>query len=252
MLLRDATLPAPLATILVVEDDPELSALLVRFLTQSGYDAESVADGRAMDAILTRRSFDLILLDLLLPGESGFDLCRRLRAASNIRIIMLTALADVGNRVAGLEMGADDYVNKPFELVELRARIRAVLRRNAPPSPLGIVPTDHALRFPGWRFEPERRALYTDSGIRMALTGTETDLLLVLCRHAGQVIGRRQLIVLTRGNETAMDERGIDLLVCRLRRKLAQGGQQLDLIHTVRGGGYMFGAPARLPDDATA
>ena len=213
------------AFILVVEDDPGINALITRFLRQSGYNAEGVRNGREMDAAMGRQTVDLVLLDLLLPEETGLDICRRLRATGDARIIMVTALAEVTDRVAGLDLGADDYVSKPFELVELGARIRAVLRRGAAPK-AGLEPVSSGgpMRFAGWRFEPERRLLYTEAGVRMALTGAETDLLLVLCRYAGQVMSRRELITLTRGDRYAIDERSIDLLVSRLRRKLAQGG----------------------------
>jgi len=227
--------------ILVVEDDPEINAMIMRFLRQSGYKAEGVTNGREMDAAMARQVFDLILLDLLLPEETGLDLCRRIRATSDARIIMVTALAEVTDRVVGLELGADDYVGKPFELVELGARIRAVLRRGAVRDTASVPGAfGGALRFAGWRFEPERRLLYTEAGVRMALTGAETDLLLVLYRHSGQVVTRRQLITLTRGEGYAIDERSIDLLISRLRRKLAQGGQKRELIRTVRGDGYIF------------
>ncbi|MDR3438654.1 response regulator transcription factor [Telmatospirillum sp.] len=231
--------------ILVVEDDHEINALITRFLRKSNYIAVGVGNGREMDAAMAGQVFDLVLLDLLLPEENGLDLCRRIRATSDACIIMVTALAEVTDRVAGLELGADDYVSKPFELVELGARIRAVLRRGQPsgvvaPPPAPAPAPAGGLRFAGWRFEPERRLLYTESGVRMALTGAETDLMLVFYRHAGQVVTRRQLIALTRGDEDAIDERAIDLLVSRLRRKLAQGGRQLELIRTVRGDGYLF------------
>ncbi|WP_199175545.1 response regulator transcription factor [Telmatospirillum siberiense] len=229
--------------ILIVEDDPDINALITRFLKKSGYQAEGVANGREMDVAMAKHPFDLVLLDLMLPGETGLDLCRRIRATSDARVIMVTALAEVTDRVAGLELGADDYIGKPFELIELAARIKAVLRRGAPrkSETAGTPEVIHdSLHFSGWRFEPERRLLYTKTGVRMALTGAETDLLLVLYRHAGQVVSRRQLIVLTRGDEDAIDERTIDLLVSRLRRKLAQGGRQLELIRTIRGDGYLF------------
>lgn len=232
--------------ILVVEDDPDINLLITRFLRQSGYETQGVSNGREMDAAMLSQAFDLILLDLLLPGETGHQLCRRIRATSDARIIMVTALAEVTDRVAGLELGADDYVAKPFELIELGARIKAVLRRGPPNAGEGAFfgPGGGGLHFSGWRFEPERRLLYTKSGVRMALTGAETDLMLVFCRHAGQVVTRRQLIALTRGDEDAIDERAIDLLVSRLRRKLAEGGRQLELIRTVRGGGYLFDTDA--------
>jgi two-component system, OmpR family, response regulator len=227
--------------ILLVEDDPEISALVARFLRNEGYVVAAVGNGRAMDAAMAEQKFDVALLDLMLPQESGFDLCRRLRATSDLRIIMVTALAEVRDRVAGLDQGADDYLSKPFELVELGARIRAVLRRGiVSDAPGRSASGTKGLSFAGWRFEPERRALYTPKGVRMALTGAETDLMLVFLGHARQVLSRSQLIELTRGAEGIVEERTIDLLISRLRRKLAQGGRQLELIRTVRGDGYVF------------
>lgn len=235
--------------ILVVEDDPRINALVSRFLRQSGYEVGSAGDGVEMDAALARQSFDLILLDLMLPGETGLEICRRLQITSDARIIMVTALGEVADRVTGLELGADDYISKPFDLEELRARIRAVLRRGAKHRSGGTPGTvTGGLSFAGWRFEPERRLLYTEAGVRMTLTGAETDLLLVFCRHAGKVVTRRQLITLTRGEEYAIDERSIDLLVSRLRRKLAQGGHDVELIRTVRGDGYLFDVESPEPN----
>lgn len=243
MTTADVSTTKPEIHILVVEDDPDINALITRFLRKSGYLAEGVSDGREMDAAMARHPFDLVLLDLMLPGETGHDLCRRIRATSNACVIMVTALAEVTDLVAGLESGADDYVSKPFELIELGARIKAVLRRGTPRKTISAESSEagkNALHFSGWRFEPERRLLYTKTGVRLTLTGAETDLLLVFYRHVRQVVSRRQLIALTRGDEDAIDERAIDLLVSRLRRKLAQGGRQLELIRTVRGDGYLF------------
>jgi len=229
------------AHILLVEDDPDISALVTRFLRNSGYGVTSVADGRAMDTVMAERRVDLVLLDVMLPGETGFALCRRIHATSAARVIMVSALAGVADRIAGLDLGADDYVGKPFELEELGARIRSVLRRSAPRDAAGPAePPSGGLHFATWRFEPERRALYTAKGVRMALTGAEADLLLVFHRHARQVLSRAQLIALTRGADGSVEERTIDLLVSRLRRKLAEGGRQLELIRTVRSGGYVF------------
>lgn len=224
------------ARILLVEDDPEISALMVRFLSGLGYGVDAVGDGHAMTAAIAARKIALVLLDVMLPGDSGFDLCRRIRASSPARIIMVTSLADLSYRVAGLDLGADDYISKPFELDELGARIRAVLRRGSSDRS----PSDPELHFAGWRFAPEHRVLYSPRGVRMALTGAETDLMLVLCRHPRQVLTRARLIELTRGDGQTVEERTIDLLVSRLRRKLAHGGRQLELIRTVRGDGYRF------------
>ncbi|WP_284948235.1 response regulator [Acidisoma cladoniae] len=227
--------------ILVVEDDDDIRALILRYLTRSGYVVVGVADGSGLDREMARQPFDLILLDVMLPAETGFELCRRIHTISQARIIMVTALAEVTDRVAGLELGADDYVGKPFELVELGARIKAVLRRGVPRE---LTPQANAaaagLHFAGWRFEPERRVLYTSGDVRMTLTGAETDLMLVFYHHPGRVLSREELIALTRGASFIVEERTIDLLISRLRRKLAHGGRQLELIRTIRGDGYVF------------
>jgi two-component system OmpR family response regulator len=220
------------ARILVVEDDPEIRALMLRYLEAAGYKVAAVPDGLGMDALMAKQPIDLVLLDLMLQHETGFDLCRRIRVTSDARIIMVTALSSVADRVVGLDLGADDYIGKPFELAELGARIRAVLRRGGDPS--------DGLHFAGWRFEPERRALFSARGVRMMLTGAETDLLLAFSRHPHEVLGRAQLITLMRGSGELIAERTIDLLVSRMRRKLAQGGRQLELIRTVRSDGYVF------------
>jgi two-component system, OmpR family, response regulator len=223
------------AHILMIEDDPEITSLVARYLRSAGYIVSAAADGRGMETVLAHQRVDLVLLDLMLPHGTGFDLCRRIRATSAARIIMVTALASVTDRVAGLDLGADDYIGKPFELAELGARIRAVLRRGDSGDA-----ASREVRFAGWRFEPERRALYSARGVRLTLTGAEVDLLLAFCGHAHQVLSRSQLITLTRGERDAVTERTVDLLVSRLRRKLAQGGRQLELIRTVRSDGYMF------------
>jgi DNA-binding response OmpR family regulator len=224
------------AHILVVEDDAAISAMVTSFLQIEGYSVDAVSNGRALDVRLARSRVDLILLDIMLPEESGLDICKRIRAAGDTRIIIVTALAEVADRVAGLDLGADDYIGKPFELVELAARVRAVLRRIAPRG----AGTHDMLQFAGWRFEPARRLLYTPKGVRTALTGSETDMMLTFYQHPGQVLSRAQLMSLLRGRDGVMEERAIDLLVSRLRRKLAHGGRQLELIRTVRGDGYEF------------
>jgi DNA-binding response OmpR family regulator len=224
------------ARILVVEDDAAISAMVTSFLQIEGYSVDAVSNGRALDVKLARSRVDLILLDIMLPEESGLDICKRIRATGDTRIIIVTALAEVADRVAGLDLGADDYIGKPFELVELVARVRAVLRRIAPHG----AGTLEMLQFAGWRFEPARRLLYTPKGVRTALTGSETDMMLTFYQHPGQVLSRAQLMALLRGRDGVMEERAIDLLVSRLRRKLAHGGRQLELIRTVRGDGYEF------------
>jgi DNA-binding response OmpR family regulator len=224
--------------ILIVEDDPEISRLVTQYLREKNYHVDSVADGKAMNVILASQAIDIVLLDLMLPDDSGFDLCKQIRATSVARIIMVTALASLSARVAGLDAGADDYVSKPFALPELEARIRAVLRRGLDGNEKSSAAA--GVRFGGWRFEPERRILYSPRGVRITLTAAEADLLLAFQKHAHQVLSRPQLIELTRGKSEGVSDRAIDLLVSRLRRKLALGGRQLEIIQTVRSDGYVF------------
>ncbi|GCE85088.1 two component response regulator [Komagataeibacter diospyri] len=227
-------------SVLIVEDDMDIRSLLARFLSHRGYHVASAMTAAEVLAIIAQRPPDIVLLDLMLPQESGHDICRLIRDRSRAPIIMVTALADVRERIAGLDLGADDYISKPFDLEELAARMRAVMRR--PP-----IPTDHAARRPGygyrfgnWIFTPEKRALYSTEGVRMTLTGAETDLLLLFWNHAGMLLGREQIIELLYNAPGAVEERTIDLLVSRLRRKLAHGGRQLEMLRTVRGDGYVF------------
>ncbi|WP_241015040.1 response regulator transcription factor [Burkholderia sp. Ac-20379] len=235
--------------ILIVEDDPDISAPLAEFLAGKGYAMQVAGSVEAADAALRTFAADLILLDVMLPGEDGLALCRRLRAHGGPRIIMLTALDEPTDKVVGLEMGADDYVSKPFDLRELLARIRAVLRRheggtgNASPADAEAAPpaaTELVMQFSGFTFYPYRRFVRSPAGLRIPLTGAETDLLLVLCQHVRQVLSREALIELTRGRNFPIAERSVDLLVSRLRRKLAGDDPFDEAIRTLRAGGYAF------------
>ncbi|WP_084597500.1 response regulator transcription factor [Acetobacter cibinongensis] len=231
--------------ILIVEDDPEICGLLKRFLQKLGYTVSTALNLAGVETLQKSHSIDLALLDIMLPDEDGYALCQHLRQTSEARIIMVSALSDIHDRISGLDLGADDYVAKPFDLEELAARIRAVLRR---PQSERVAPAASAAvqhyRFDNWVFEPSKRALYGKTGIRVALTGSETDLLLALCQNAHHVFNRTELLSLIRGDEKNVDSRAIDLLVSRLRRKLSHEGRQLELIRTIRGGGYVFD-----PDD---
>lgn len=229
--------------ILIVEDDPEISAPLTTFLASKGYTARVAGRVDTAEQVLRECTIDLVLLDVMLPGESGLDFCRRLHAQRGPRIIMLTALSESMDKIVGLELGADDYVTKPFELHELLARIRAVLRR--PPALSEVLqrpPLIQALTFSGFTFLPYRRLLRSPEGLRVPLTGAETDLLFVFCQHPRQVLSREELIGLTRGEGFPIAARSIDLLVSRLRRKLAGNGPLHEIIHTVRTDGYAFQA----------
>lgn len=227
--------------ILIVEDDLDIRDLLTAFLEEKGFIASACASAEKAKPILARCDVDLVLLDVMLPGADGFEFCRILRLSEGPRIIMLTALNEPVDKVVGLELGADDYVSKPFDLRELLARIRAVLRR--PALTAGhprAVDTEPVLRFSGFAFYPQRRFLRSPTGLRVPLTGAEADLLLVFCKNARRVLSREELINLSRGEGFAIAPRSVDLLVSRLRRKLAGEDPLAELIRTIRTDGYAF------------
>jgi two-component system OmpR family response regulator len=227
--------------ILIVDDHREIRELISRALAKEGFRVSAAADGRAMRQVLADSRVDLILLDLMLPGEDGLSLCRSLRSQSNIPIIMLTAKGDEVDRVIGLEMGADDYLPKPFGSRELVARIRAVLRRsrdNPAPAPRGVQPKQY--RFDRWRLDTSRRELIRDDGTVVPLSTGEYDLLVVFVERPQRVLSRDQLLDLARGRATTTLDRSIDTQVSRLRRKLEDDPTNPSIIKTVWGGGYMF------------
>ena len=229
--------------ILVVDDDREIRDLLARFLERHQLRVTAVRDAREARRAWPNGHFQLVVLDLMLPGESGLDLARYLRTQSNVPIVMLTAMGEETDRIIGLELGADDYVAKPFNPRELLARIRAVLRRAGEPSvPSGAAGGSRALRFAGWTLEPARRRLLNPEGAEVALTGGEYDLLVALLERANRVLTRDMLLDLLRGRQAGPFDRAIDVAVSRLRRKLEDGGRNAQLIKTVRGGGYVLAA----------
>jgi two-component system OmpR family response regulator len=230
---------SPCPHILFVEDDREIRGLVSRFLKSNDMRVSTATDGREMDQVLADGSFDLIVLDVMLPGEDGFDICRRLRAASNLPVIMLTAKGEEIDRIVGLELGADDYLTKPFNPRELLARIRAVLRRGTAGMPAKA--DERAIfEFDGWRLDSHVRQLQNPDGARIALTGAEFDLLHAFCERPRRVLSRDQLIDLTQGRGAAPFERSIDVLVSRLRQKLERSPKEPTIIQTIRSGGYMF------------
>lgn len=233
--------------ILIVDDHRELRDLVSRVLTKEGFRVSAAAGGRAMRQVLADSRIDLILLDLMLPGEDGLSLCRTLRAESNIPIIMLTAKGDELDRVIGLEMGADDYLPKPFGSRELIARIRAVLRRttdNASTAKPATRPKQY--QFDRWRLDTGARELIRDDGTTLPLSTGEYDLLIVFVERPQRVLSRDQLLDLARGRAAGSFDRSIDTQVSRLRRKLELDPSEPKIIKTVWGGGYMF-APAVSP-----
>ena len=233
----------PASHILVVDDDREIRDLLPRLLRKHGFRVTGAADGREMRKVLEAARIDLVVLDLMLPGEDGLSLCRWLRANSRIPVIMLTAMGEDTDRIIGLEMGADDYLPKPFNSRELVARVRAVLRRSAALPAAAESADAGPLTFSGWRLDPARRELHRPDGTLVPLTSGEFDLLVVLAERPNRVLNRDQLLDLTKGRDAVPFDRSIDVQISRLRRKLEDDPKQPALIKTVRGGGYLF-APA--------
>ena len=230
---------APTPHILVVEDDREISALVARYLRGNDFRVSVAGDGREMDRVLADAQVDLIVLDLMLPGESGLSLCRRLRAGSTIPILMLTAKSEEIDRIVGLEIGADDYLGKPFNPRELLARIRAILRRGSGsrrPDDGGA----RRLHFRGWTLDSALRQLVSPEGARVAITGAEFDLLHALCLRPGRVLSRDQLLDLTQGRAAGPFERSIDVLVSRIRQKVERDARHPEIVQTIRSGGYLF------------
>lgn len=227
------------AHILIVDDDREIRDLLQEFYQKHGMRVSTARDEDEMQAALRRVAVDLIVLDVMLPGKGGLDICRDLRAHSNIPIIMLTAVTETVDRVVGLEMGADDYVAKPFDPRELLARTRAVLRR---PSAAGTAhrPLPQVYKFAGWTLDASRRRLLRPDGVRVELTTAEFNLLHTLVRSAQRVLSREQLVELSNQNGDYSYDRSVDILVSRLRRKMEDDPRAPRLVLTVRGGGYQF------------
>ena len=226
--------------VLVVDDDVEIRNLLSDYLRKNGYQATAVADGKAMRGVLARSRIDLIVLDLMLPGEDGLSICRRLRTESETPVIMLTALSEETDRIVGLEMGADDYLGKPFNPRELLVRIKTVLRRyRSLPQNLR---TDDArfIRFSGWTLNTAQRHLVSPDGVVVALSGAEYQLLRIFLSHAAQILSRDQLMMLTKGHESDPMDRTIDLRVSRLRHRLGDESAEPRIIKTVRGEGYFL------------
>ncbi len=228
--------------ILIVDDDRDIRDLLARFLERNRFRVTTARDGRDARRAWINGHYQLVVLDLMLPGESGLDLARWMRSQGNVPIIMLTAMGDETDRIIGLELGADDYVPKPFNPRELMARMRAVMRRTAERDerkPEGDV---RVLRFAGWVLEPLRRRLLNPDGVEVPLTGGEYELLLALLDRANRVLTRDMLLDLLRGRQAGPFDRAIDVAISRLRRKLEDDGRNAQVIKTVRGGGYVLAA----------
>ena len=226
--------------LLIVDDDRGIRELLAEYLGKNGYRTTTVADGRQMRQVLDGARVDLVILDLMLPGEDGLSLCRDLRAKSNVPVIMLTALGEETDRIVGLEMGADDYLPKPFSPRELLARIKGVLRRarSLPDEPQ--VAVARRLRFGDWCLDLEARHLLDANGQVVALSGGEFRLLKIFVDHPKRVLSRDQLMDLLQGRDHYPFDRSIDVQVSRLRRRLKDTGREPQLIKTMRGVGYVL------------
>jgi DNA-binding response OmpR family regulator len=233
----------PTPHILLVDDDPALREMLKAYLADHELRVTTLTCGAEMRACLDREAVDLVLLDLRLPGEDGLQLVRELRERGNLPIVLLTGLSEEADRVMGLELGADDYVTKPFSPRELLARIHAVLRRYQVAATLPERDgARRAFRFDGWELNLRTRRLLSPAGTPIELSNGEFSLLVALCGAAGRVLSRDQLLSLSRLHETEVYDRSIDVQILRLRRKIEADPARPELIRTQRGAGYLFNA----------
>ena len=226
--------------ILIVDDDRELRDLLSRFLTANGFRVTVARDAREMGKVLGEAAIDLVVLDVMMPGKDGFTACRELRATNDVPLIMLTAVSDPTDRIVGLELGADDYLPKPFNSRELLARMRALLRRTATSPRRVAAGTTQSLQFAGWTLDVGRRCLLSPEGTMVTLSTGEFDLLLAFLEHPQRTLTRDQLLDLARGRSPVPFDRSIDVQVSRLRRKIEADPRLPQIIATVRGDGYML------------
>jgi two-component system OmpR family response regulator len=229
--------------IAVVEDDREIRALVVDLLAREGFEAVGCRTTSEFDQLNERRRIDLAVLDIMLPGEDGLSLCRRLRASGDMPVLMVTAKGDDIDRIVGLEVGADDYLPKPFNPRELVARVRAILRRTRDQHRAAPAAASERYRFGGWSLDVGARALLDPGGSDVELTAGEFDLLLCFVTHPQRVLNRDQLLDWTRGRSAGPFDRAVDVQLSRLRRRLATASGGETMIKTVRGGGYQFTLP---------
>jgi two-component system, OmpR family, response regulator len=232
--------------VLVVDDDAEIRDLLREYLEKNGYRVTTVADGKGMWTALEPGRPDIVVLDLMLPGDDGLTLCRKLRSRSEVPVIMLTARGEETDRIVGLEVGADDYLAKPFNPRELLARIKSVLRRSRT-LPDNLQPeTAGRMRFAGWTLDLAARNLVSPAGVVVALRGTEFRLLRVFLAHPNRVLNRDQLIDFMLSRDASPFDRSIDVQVSRLRHRLGEDAKEPAIIKTVRGEGYVLSAPVEV------
>lgn len=234
------------SSILIVDDHPSIREPLATYLARFDFEVETAADGVAMRQRLAQRAFSLIVLDVMLPGEDGLSLCRYVSEHLKIPVILLTAVTEQADKIAGLEVGADDYVLKPFDPRELVARIRSVLRRARPVALASADPVEDrpapVYEFDGWTFDASARRLSDPQRDEVALSTAEYHLLRALVDHANRVLSRTRLLDLTQGADSLSFDRSIDSQVSRLRKKLEPDPRRPSLLKTVRGDGYLFAA----------
>jgi two-component system OmpR family response regulator len=226
--------------IAVVEDDPEISRTVVNYLNDNGFEVEAARSGRDLDRVLSSGGkIDCVILDVGLPGEDGLSICRRLRGKSAIPIIMVTGRGTETDRIVGLELGADDYLPKPFNPRELLARVRAVIRRSTAPDQQAA-PTPEVVMFEGWKLDMARRQLFAPDGAPRSLTSGEFNILAIFCQNPRKVLSRDDLLDMLHGRAAAVFDRSIDVQISRLRRKIETNLKDPSFIKTVRYGGYFF------------
>lgn len=228
---------------MVVDDEPAICELVQSYLCSEGFQVSTAKDGEAMRRVMDSGPVDLVILDLVLPGDDGFSLTRYLREHSDVGIIILTGKGETVDRVVGLEMGADDYLPKPFELRELLARVRSVLRRVG--TSRNHANAANVARFAGWRLDFSSRRLYSPDNVDTPLTAGEFDLLAVFVTHPNRILSRDELLDLTRGRAAGPFDRTIDVQVGRLRQKIEPDAQHPTLIKTIRTAGYLFTPPVK-------
>jgi two-component system OmpR family response regulator len=229
--------------LLLVDDEPSLREPLAEYLARQGFVVRQAEDAAKARSALLEETPDLVLLDIMMPGEDGLSLCRHLSEARNLPVIMLTAKGEAMDRIVGLEIGADDYVAKPFEPRELVARIRSVLRRSSKTSP--SADEDAMYEFDGWKLDPLKRKLTDPQGTVVPVSSAEFRLLVAFLNHPRQVLDRDRLLDMVQGREAHLFDRAVDNQVSRLRRKMEDDSRDPKLIQSVCGGGYRFAAVVR-------
>jgi len=230
-----------LSRIAVVEDDPEISRMMISYMTENGFEVAAARSGRDLDRVMSSGGkIDCVILDVGLPGEDGLSICRRLRGKSSVPIIMVTGRGTDTDRIVGLELGADDYLPKPFNPRELLARVRAVMRRSGAQAEQAATEMPQTLMFEGWRLDMARRQLSGPDGTPRSLTSGEFNILSIFCQHPRKVLSRDDLLDLLHGRAAAVFDRSIDVQISRLRRKIETNLKDPTFIKTVRYGGYFF------------